>query len=102
MDGMNPHADEHPIRFDLLTENPVYKPFRYPWAYEAWLTQQRVHWLPEEVPLADDVKDWHRNLTDGERNLLTPDLPLLHPGRCRGEQLLHEALQRRCSNPPRC
>ncbi len=33
--------------------------------------QQRVHWLPEEVPLADDVKDWHRNLTEGERNLLT-------------------------------
>jgi ribonucleoside-diphosphate reductase beta chain len=30
-----------------------------------------VHWLPEEVPLADDVKDWHRNLTDAERNLLT-------------------------------
>ena len=62
--------DEHPVKFDLLTENPVYKPFRYPWAYEAWLTQQRVHWLPEEVPLADDVKDWHRNLTDAERNLL--------------------------------
>jgi ribonucleoside-diphosphate reductase beta chain len=33
--------------------------------------QQRVHWLPEDVPLADDVKDWHRNLTDAERNLLT-------------------------------
>jgi ribonucleoside-diphosphate reductase beta chain len=63
--------DEHPVRFDLLTENPVYKPFRYPWAYEAWLTQQRLHWLPEEVPLADDVKDWHRNLTESERNLLT-------------------------------
>jgi len=62
---------ETPVRFDLLTENPVYKPFRYPWAYEAWLTQQRVHWLPEEVPLADDVKDWHKNLTEGERNLLT-------------------------------
>ena len=54
-----------------LTANPVYKPFRYPWAYEAWLTQQRVHWLPEEVPLADDVKDWHRNLSAGEQNLLT-------------------------------
>ncbi len=71
MDGITGAPDEHPIRFDLLTENPVYKPFRYPWAYEAWLTQQRVHWLPEEVPLADDVKDWHRNLTDAERNLLT-------------------------------
>ncbi len=55
----------------LLEPSPVYKPFRYPWAYDAWLTQQRVHWLPEEVPLADDVKDWHRNLAPEERNLLT-------------------------------
>ena len=60
-----------PQQMNLLTENPVYKPFRYPWAYEAWLTQQRVHWLPEEVPLADDVKDWHKTLSDAERNLLT-------------------------------
>src|SRR5690242_19959135 len=71
MDSTIHPADEHPVRFDLLTDNPVYKPFRYPWAYEAWLTQQRVHWLPEEVPLADDVKDWHRHLSDAERNLLT-------------------------------
>jgi ribonucleoside-diphosphate reductase beta chain len=56
---------------NLLTSNPVYKPFHYPWAYDAWLTQQRVHWLPEEVPLADDVKDWQKNLTPGEKNLLT-------------------------------
>jgi len=56
---------------NLLTENPVYKPFHYQWAYDAWLTQQRVHWLPEEVPLHDDVKDWHKNVTEAERNLLT-------------------------------
>lgn len=55
----------------LLEERIVYKPFRYPWAYEAWLTQQRIHWLPEEVPLAEDVKDWQKNLSEGERNLLT-------------------------------
>ncbi|WP_159997996.1 ribonucleotide-diphosphate reductase subunit beta [Roseomonas sp. 18066] len=60
-----------PEKMDLLTANPVYKPFRYPWAYEAWMTQQRVHWLPEEVPMADDVKDWQKNLTEAERNLLT-------------------------------
>ncbi len=70
MDRTTP-TDEIKVNFDLLTENPVYKPFRYPWAHEAWLTQQRIHWLPEEVPLADDVKDWHRNLTGAERNLLT-------------------------------
>ena len=55
----------------LLESDPVYKPFNYPWAYDAWLTQQRVHWLPEEVPLADDVKDWQKSLTEPERNLLT-------------------------------
>ncbi len=31
----------------LLIGNPVYKPFRYPWCYDAWLTQQRIHWLPD-------------------------------------------------------
>ncbi|HEX9790523.1 MAG TPA: ribonucleotide-diphosphate reductase subunit beta [Kiloniellales bacterium] len=55
----------------LLDARPAYKPFSYPWAYDAWLMQQRIHWLPEEVPLADDVKDWQRNLNDTERNLLT-------------------------------
>ncbi|SDD42565.1 ribonucleotide-diphosphate reductase subunit beta [Kordiimonas lacus] len=55
----------------LLEERHVYKPFRYPWAYEAWLTQQQIHWLPEEVPLAEDVRDWARKLTDSEKNLLT-------------------------------
>ena len=54
----------------LLKARPVYKPFKYPWAYDAWLQQQRIHWLPEEVPLADDVSDWNRKLTKAERNLL--------------------------------
>lgn len=56
---------------NLLEHSPVYKPFAYPWAYDAWLTQQRVHWLPEEVPMADDVKDWNGKVTEGEKNLLT-------------------------------
>lgn len=55
----------------LLVSEPVYKPFHYPQAYEYWKTQQRLHWLPEEVPMADDVKDWKKNLTESERNLLT-------------------------------
>jgi ribonucleoside-diphosphate reductase beta chain len=55
----------------LLNAQPIYKPFHYPWAYDAWLMQQRIHWLPEEVPLADDVKDWKTTLTADERHLLT-------------------------------
>ncbi|MCH2037406.1 MAG: ribonucleotide-diphosphate reductase subunit beta [Rickettsiales bacterium] len=55
----------------LLDAKPIYKPFSYPWAYDAWHKQQAIHWLPEEVPLADDVKDWKYNLTEDERHLLT-------------------------------
>lgn len=55
----------------LLQERHVYKPFLYPWCYEAWLTQQRIHWIPEEVPLAEDVRDWKKKLTPSERNLMT-------------------------------
>ena len=55
----------------LLEAKAVYKPFNYPWAYEAWHMQQRIHWLPEEVPLADDVKDWKTTLSNEEKHLLT-------------------------------
>lgn len=55
----------------LLDASIAYKPFRYPWAFEAWQLQQQLHWLPEEVPLGDDVKDWKKNLTPNEKHLLT-------------------------------
>jgi ribonucleoside-diphosphate reductase beta chain len=54
-----------------LTPSAAYKPFRYPWAYDFWKRQQQVHWMPEEVPLGEDCKDWATKLSDGERNLLT-------------------------------
>lgn len=55
----------------LLESSGVYRPFRYQWAYDFWKKQQQVHWLPEEVPLHDDCKDWNQNLEPSEKNLLT-------------------------------
>ena len=55
----------------LLEKRNTYKPFSYPWAYEAYKKQQQIHWLPEEVPLREDVRDWNQNLTPSEKNLLT-------------------------------
>ncbi|PVM93258.1 ribonucleotide-diphosphate reductase subunit beta [Caulobacter endophyticus] len=55
----------------LMIPSGGYKPFRYPWAYEFWKKQQQVHWMPEEVPLGEDLKDWAVKLNDKERNLLT-------------------------------
>ena len=55
----------------LLHSSVAYKPFYYPWAYEAWKIQQQIHWIPEEVPMADDIKDWKEKLTEAEKNLCT-------------------------------
>jgi len=55
----------------LMTPSVGYKPFRYPWAYDFWKRQQQIHWMPEEVPLGEDCKDWAARLNDRERNLLT-------------------------------
>jgi len=55
----------------LLDATGAYKPFRYPFAYDAWLLQNQIHWLPEEIPLGEDTKDWAKKLNDKERNLLT-------------------------------
>ncbi len=57
--------------YNLLNASKTYKPFNYQWAYDAWEMQQQLHWLPKEVSLADDIKDWKNNLSEQEINLLT-------------------------------
>jgi ribonucleoside-diphosphate reductase beta chain len=55
-----------------LTENRTYfKPFNYPWAYDAWLKHEQSHWLHTEVPMLEDVKDWKNRLTENEKKFLT-------------------------------
>ncbi|MFC4254154.1 ribonucleotide-diphosphate reductase subunit beta [Altererythrobacter xixiisoli] len=55
----------------LLNASKIYKPFEYPWAFDFWKKQQQMHWLPEEVPLSEDCRDWANKLLPHERNLLT-------------------------------
>jgi ribonucleoside-diphosphate reductase beta chain len=55
----------------LLEARKQYKPFEYPWAFDFWKRQQQIHWMPEEVPLGEDCRDWAQKLSDHERNLLT-------------------------------
>lgn len=55
----------------LTDERPYFKPFNYPWAYEAWLKHEQSHWLHTEVPMIEDVKDWKKRLTNEERLFLT-------------------------------
>ena len=56
---------------NLMDERNSFKPFNYPWAYDAWLKHEQSHWLHTEVPMAEDVKDWKKKLTDEEKRFLT-------------------------------
>ena len=55
---------------NLLDEREYYKPFIYPWAFEKYKKQQQMHWLPDEVPLQDDIKDYNQKLSADERLLI--------------------------------
>jgi len=55
----------------LTDERSYFKPFTYPWAYEAWLKHEQSHWLHTEVEMLQDVKDWKQKLTENEKYFLT-------------------------------
>jgi len=55
----------------LTDERNYFKPFTYPWAYDAWLKHEQSHWIHTEVPMVEDVKDWKKRLTNEEKTFLT-------------------------------
>ena len=56
---------------DITADRNYFKPFNYPWAYDAWLKHEQSHWLHTEVPMLEDVKDWKKRLTNEEKKFLT-------------------------------
>ena len=54
----------------LLGTQNYFKPFEHPWMFDYWDLQQQMHWIPNDVPLNTDVKDWNNHLTNEERNLV--------------------------------
>jgi len=59
------------IESRLTDTRDSFKPFNYPWAYDAWLKHEQSHWLHTEVPMAEDVKDWKNKLSQPEKHFLT-------------------------------
>lgn len=59
------------MKKSLFKTRNAYKPFWFPWAYDAFVLSEQMHWLAREVPLNDDVRDWKSNLNDSEKSILT-------------------------------
>ena len=54
----------------LLSTRDYYKPFDYPYMFDYYVQQNQMMWLPEDVPLHNDVKDW-QDIDKTDKNLLT-------------------------------
>ena len=54
----------------LLSTRDYYKPFDYPYMFDYYVQQNQMMWLPEDVPLHNDVKDW-QDMDKTDKNLLT-------------------------------
>ena len=53
----------------LLDARPVYKPFKYPWAYDAWLQQQEYIGCQRKFLL--QMSQLNHKLNKQEKNLLS-------------------------------
>ena len=59
------------MKSKLTNNRTFFKPFSYPWCYQAWLDHEKMHWIHTEVELTQDVKDWQNNLSPQEKYFLT-------------------------------
>lgn len=69
------------------SKRAVLKPLAFPWAWDACEKQHKMHWLPSEVSLSNDLHDFKIKLTEEERNLVIQILRFftqadLEVGRC--------------------
>lgn len=72
--GLNGQKDTRLKAFrdlKLTDDRSSFKPFKYPWAYSAWLKHEQSSWLHTEVPMLEDVKDWKSKLSKEEKMFLT-------------------------------
>ncbi len=51
-------------------------PFKYKWAWQKYLDGSANHWMPEEIPMHDDIKLWQdpKGLTEDERQIVERNL----------------------------
>ncbi|NBW56911.1 ribonucleotide-diphosphate reductase subunit beta [bacterium] len=60
----------------LTTARAAYRPFKYPEAFEYFTKQAMAHWIPTEVSMAADIRDYNQNLSATEKEVVIKILRL--------------------------
>lgn len=58
-------------KLSIFDTRDYYKPLQYPWAFDYYEKHEKMHWIPGEVNLMDDIRDWETTLTEDEKTFLT-------------------------------
>lgn len=56
---------------DIFSKREIYKPFEYPEFEEIHTKLMSSFWMPHEVSLDSDIKDFNMNITKDEKELIT-------------------------------
>lgn len=66
----------------LMAPRSYYKPFSHPKAFEFYEMSEKMHWMPHEIPLHQDIYDWNHKLTKSEKQFLTQIFRLFTQSDC--------------------
>lgn len=67
-------------KLKLTDTRDTFKPFSYPKCYDMWLKHEQIHWLHSVIPMQQDVYDFKKKLSAGQKDFLTQILRLFTQG----------------------
>jgi len=59
------------LKVKPLLSRKHFKPFDFPFCYNAYVHSESMHWLPQEIKMEEDIKDWQVKLSSDEKEFLT-------------------------------
>lgn len=59
------------LKVKPLLSRKYFKPFDFPFCYDAYVKSESMHWIATEVKMDEDIKDWQSKLSREEKEFLT-------------------------------
>lgn len=54
----------------VIPSKHIFRASQHEWAWEMFQQHEELHWLPEEVPMMDDIRDWKERATEDQKQFI--------------------------------
>ncbi len=55
---------------NIIPSKHIFRASPNEWAWEYFQKHEELHWLPEEVPMLDDIRNWKETATEAQKNFI--------------------------------